>query len=148
MLHVLLADGIDPISGGAGWIGAGLLGLVLGWLLLKHLPDKDKQLKDLLDSRDKLMSEQLTLERQSCEKRHAENMTESRLQREEIAKTTASLMPWHLKELDGQKEIRHAIYDLTQQIANWTAVARALIGKEIDLPDIRQKTYADEVASA
>ncbi len=38
----------DPISGGAGWIGAGLLGLVLSWLLLKHLPDKDKQIRDLM----------------------------------------------------------------------------------------------------
>lgn len=34
---------IDPISGGAGWLGAGLLGLLLWWLLLKHLPEKDKQ---------------------------------------------------------------------------------------------------------
>lgn len=36
----------DPISGGAGWVGAGLLGLVLGWLLLVHLPAKDKQLEN------------------------------------------------------------------------------------------------------
>src|SRR5689334_4997153 len=36
---------IDSLSGGAGWFGAGLLGLVLGWLLLVHLPSKDKQLK-------------------------------------------------------------------------------------------------------
>ena len=39
----------DPISGGAGWLGAGLLGLVLGWLLLVHLPSKDKQTKELVD---------------------------------------------------------------------------------------------------
>jgi hypothetical protein len=38
------------ISGGAGWAGAGLLGLVLGWLLLKHLPDKDKQFDGLIKS--------------------------------------------------------------------------------------------------
>lgn len=43
----------DPISGGAGWVGAGLLGLVLGWLLLVHLPSKDKQLKELIDAQDK-----------------------------------------------------------------------------------------------
>ncbi len=48
----------DPASlaGGAGWVGAGLLGLVLGWLLLVHLPAKDKQLKELLDSKDKQMT--------------------------------------------------------------------------------------------
>ena len=39
----------DPLSGGAGWLGAGLLGLVLAWLLLKHLPEKDRQIKDLID---------------------------------------------------------------------------------------------------
>lgn len=39
----------DPLSGGAGWIGAGLLGLVLCWLMLKHLPDKDKLVKEIVD---------------------------------------------------------------------------------------------------
>jgi gas vesicle protein len=54
MLYVLLpllADA-DPISGGAGWVGAGLLGMVLGWLLIIHLPAKDKQLQTLLDGKD------------------------------------------------------------------------------------------------
>lgn len=46
----MFAQAMDPISGGAGWLGAGLLGLVLGWLLLLHLPAKDKQIKDLLDA--------------------------------------------------------------------------------------------------
>lgn len=54
MLPTLIAQASgainDTLSGGAGWAGAGLLGLVLGWLLLKHLPDKDKQIKDLLDT--------------------------------------------------------------------------------------------------
>jgi hypothetical protein len=69
---------IEPISGGAGWIGAGLLGAVLSWLLLVHLPtlykfieaqgketralidSKDLQIKALVDSRElysKLMSD-------------------------------------------------------------------------------------------
>jgi hypothetical protein len=30
------------IAGNTGWAGAGLLGLVLGWLLLKHLPDIER----------------------------------------------------------------------------------------------------------
>lgn len=52
----LLAQGAaaaDPISGGAGWVGAGLLGLVLAWLLLKHLPEKDKQIYSLIEVKDK-----------------------------------------------------------------------------------------------
>lgn len=40
---------VDPISGGAGWVGAGLLGAVLAWLLLRHLPEKDKQTKEFSD---------------------------------------------------------------------------------------------------
>ena len=40
----------DPLSGGSGWVGAGLLGLVLAWLLLKHLPEKDKQYKELIEA--------------------------------------------------------------------------------------------------
>jgi hypothetical protein len=55
MLLLLQAAQIDPISNGAGWVGAGLLGLVLGWLLLVHLPAKDKQLKEVIDGKDKLL---------------------------------------------------------------------------------------------
>ncbi len=33
----------DFFSGGSGWTSFGLAGLILAWLLLKHLPDKDKQ---------------------------------------------------------------------------------------------------------
>lgn len=53
-IHPLLAQMADPISGGAGWIGAGLLGVVLAWLLLLHLPAKDKQLKEMIEGRDAL----------------------------------------------------------------------------------------------
>jgi hypothetical protein len=74
---LLLLAQTDPISGGAGWVGAGLLGAVLAWLLLKHLPDKDAQyermmatkdtqLKDLMDDKDKQIKELLqasTIER-------------------------------------------------------------------------------------
>jgi hypothetical protein len=37
---VLFVAQTDPISGGAGWVGAGLLGAVMAWLLLKYLPDQ------------------------------------------------------------------------------------------------------------
>lgn len=33
-------------------MGAGLLGLVLGWLMLVHLPAKDKQMKELIERGD------------------------------------------------------------------------------------------------
>ena len=43
---------VDPLAGGAGWAGAGLLGLVLSWLLLRHLPEKDRQAKEINDKND------------------------------------------------------------------------------------------------
>ncbi len=42
---------------GAGWVGAGLLGSVLAWLLLKHLPAKDAQLERLVDKFDAQLRE-------------------------------------------------------------------------------------------
>lgn len=48
----------DPLSNGGGWFGAGLLGLVLAWLLFKHLPAKDQQIKDLVDDKDARLDEQ------------------------------------------------------------------------------------------
>lgn len=50
MLFVLFAqDGTGGIVPGAsGWVGAGLLGAVLGWLLFLHLPAKDKLIIDLV----------------------------------------------------------------------------------------------------
>lgn len=49
---ILLAQSSDPISGGAGWIGAGLLGLVLSWVFFWHLPAKDKQVKEIIEGCD------------------------------------------------------------------------------------------------
>lgn len=54
---LLLAQAADPVSGGAGLFGAGLLGLVLGWLLLRHLPEKDRQIERLVNSKDESLKE-------------------------------------------------------------------------------------------
>jgi hypothetical protein len=57
---LLLAQAVDPISGGAGWVGAGLLGLVLAWLLFIHLPAKDKQLAVLIENKDRQIADLVT----------------------------------------------------------------------------------------
>jgi len=52
-MSLLLAQAaIEPLAGGSGWVGAGLLGLVLSWLLMVHLPAKDKQIRDLMEAND------------------------------------------------------------------------------------------------
>jgi hypothetical protein len=62
---ILLAQEAAQLGGQAGWLGAGLLGLVLSWLLLVHLPGKDKLILDLM----KQYREELTTERSKCELR-------------------------------------------------------------------------------
>lgn len=52
---LLLLAQSDPLSGGAGWVGTGLLGAVLSWLLFVHLPAKDKQIKELIENKDKAL---------------------------------------------------------------------------------------------
>ena len=51
---VILAQ-TDALSGGSGWAGASLLGAVLAWLLFKHLPAKDQQIFDMIESRQKAL---------------------------------------------------------------------------------------------
>lgn len=85
VIGALLAQ-TDAISGGAGWVGAGLLGAVLSWLLLIHLPARDKRdkMKDddtrswidakdaQLAARDKMIGEVVsTFRQESTEQRVA-----------------------------------------------------------------------------
>lgn len=65
-MQVFLAQVPDSLSGGAGWIGAGLLGAVLCWLLLKHLPAKDTQLEKLINDNAVRMERQ----HENCTKEH------------------------------------------------------------------------------
>lgn len=60
----IVAAQTESLSGGAGWVGAGLLGLVLSWLLLVHLPakdkllrDKDTELRNWIDAKDKQLND-------------------------------------------------------------------------------------------
>ncbi len=129
MLIALLAQ-TEALSGGSGWVGAGLLGLILAWLLLVHLPSKDKQLKDLLDSRDRLMSEQLTAERDSCEKRHSENLAETRLERQARDKRHDEVMTEFQRSHDDDKETRHAIKGLDQSVMTMNALAKQALRLE------------------
>lgn len=46
---LLFAQGVEPIAGNAGWLGAGLLGAVLAWLMFVRWPANDKMTRDLMD---------------------------------------------------------------------------------------------------
>jgi predicted HicB family RNase H-like nuclease len=66
-LFIAIAQSTGPpdiISGGAGWVGTGLLSSVLAWIFFSHIPAKDKQLAEkdrqilaLIESRDALVKE-------------------------------------------------------------------------------------------
>lgn len=45
-VHLTADMGFDVIGG--GWVGTGLLGAVLSWLLLKYLPDQAVERKELM----------------------------------------------------------------------------------------------------
>lgn len=90
MNWMLIAQQVDPLSGGAGWLGAGLLGAVLAWLCFVHLPAKDKQLKEMMSaesderekerqSRDRIVSvfQAELLKIQDCHLRNAERDREA-----------------------------------------------------------------------
>lgn len=61
-------DNLDALAG-SGWAGAGLLGLVLCWLLFVHLPNKDKQLQQIIDRHAATVNEHA--ERCDAERREA-----------------------------------------------------------------------------
>jgi hypothetical protein len=84
---LLLAQAADPLSGGAGWLGAGLLGAVLAWLCLVHLPAKDKQLREIMDvqANERSVFQTTLLQLQS------QNLEESRRNREKFVETSHEL---------------------------------------------------------
>lgn len=119
----LLAQAVDP-SGVAGWSSFGIAGLVLAWLLLKHLPAKDVQLKELLLSRDALMENLLKREQESCEKRHQENLAETRLAREAQDKRHEAMLAQFQLVHDESKETRHRVADVAQTMMVWVALVK------------------------
>lgn len=88
-----------------GWTGptaltaAGLLALVLGWLFIKHLPDKDKQIKELLAAQQ--------AEREASEERQKERDREH-------AAELKNMMELHSKERELDRQARHDVVNRFQ----------------------------------
>jgi hypothetical protein len=55
LVPVILSQSPDAVAGTAGWVGAGLLGAVLAWLMFVHLPAKDKMITGMIEGRDALV---------------------------------------------------------------------------------------------
>jgi hypothetical protein len=104
-LLILIAQiATDPLSGGAGWVGTGLLGSVLGWLLFVHLPNKDKQILGLIESRDRLV-EKLTADfRTSLDSFVDKESNKDKERREDFKQSLQKVVDHCEKEVNGTVE--------------------------------------------
>lgn len=110
----------DPLSGGGGWVGAGLLGLVLAWLLLKHLPDKDKQIENLVRDKDAKID---TARKDYLEALHAQTAATDVKYREVIGFLN--------RNNESSREAVHAVRNLANTIAMRQRLADAFQSAEV-----------------
>lgn len=96
---VFAEGGLEALSGGSGWFGAGLLGVLLAWLLGVHLPAKDKQMERLIADKDKVVGDMMT--------RHEVIQKESRIAYEKTLETIASHCE---KEINVVREIADKMF--------------------------------------
>lgn len=113
-MDILLAQATDPLSGGAGWMGAGLLGLVLAWLLLKHLPTLMTSHEAHVSGLVLAFTKEQQLEREHCARLHTEQMAEHRV-------TQAA-----------QTQTRHEMRNMLNQLLLKQAVEQAVKKKDIE----------------
>jgi PAS domain S-box-containing protein len=127
---MMLAQQTDPLSGGAGWIGAGLLGAVLAWLLWVHLPAKDNRItadsaqavKEATVAHERAIKEVL----KNCQEEMRERQVETRQDREVFSKSFASAMDVLGKIHTSVRESIHATKSLDQAMRLRNHLAEAV----------------------
>ncbi len=99
MFAVGLVRAADPISPLAspieGYTAAGLFGLVLSWLLLKHLPAKDAQLERLITDHQKQVADITTGHHQEVRELVAAFQLEQREQQQQHKAELTDLIASH-----------------------------------------------------
>lgn len=105
-----------------GWAGAGLLGCVLAWLLFLHLPNKDKQLKEFIDAKDRhveTMVANCETEIQSLADQFAKQLHESRVD--------------YVTQLrESRMESREALAAVLKQSTEQTTMMATMIKKDLE----------------
>ena len=120
LLALCIVAQVDTISGGAGWVGTGLLGAVLSWLLFVHLPAKDKQLRDVIHEHTETEKEQRSTHSALEREQRADfsntlkaMMDHSRVQFTDLANALR-------EDLDMQRQgletLQHAMEALTKEV--------------------------------
>ncbi len=103
----------DSISATSGWVGTGLLGAVLSWLLFVHLPGKDKQLKELMGDKDGQLKALMESKDKAVEA--LLNQQWANLQRMEVAyRGDLKLVAEHCKT-----ELEAVTYQFNQELATF-----------------------------
>jgi len=130
----------ESLAGGAGWVGAGLLGGVLAWLMFVHLPSKDKQIKELIDGKDSFSNAQR-------EQYLGALREQSQYSQRELTRTWETLERWHAEVIDWLKRIHesvredvHATRNLHQDVLIRTKAADAI--RSLNKPAVWRKTLA------
>ena len=149
-----LAQGsTEPISGGAGWAGAGLLSCVLGWLLLKHLPAKDAQVQQLIAGHQEQMAAKDVIHSAALDKHAAVIEKQSAAHAIAMAAMTAAyiadvkdgrveykgsldrLMQSHERQMDGVSKIAsQSVEELATQVESLGEAVRELSPKSKSKP--------------
>lgn len=122
---VLAQSVADPVAGGAGWIGAGLLGSVLAWLLFVHLPAKDKQLKEMIEGKDAMMRDLTDKHRQAIDSVVAHCQSELRRSEDLQTKAHEEQQRWLQRIHESSRETVHAVRNLGASISSRTQLADA-----------------------
>lgn len=132
------APASDVISGGAGWVGTGLLGSVLAWLFFKHLPAKDQQNADLIksqntivagliESRDKLVKELTTGFREALVEMERRATDVDRERREDYRISLGMVVGHCEKEMAATGgNIRQALDEMSRTVADWRAFMKEM----------------------
>lgn len=136
----------DGLGGAAGWSSFGIAGLVLAWLLLRHLPEKDKREDKRIDDhraemkgKDELIEKVLARHVEAVEKVVAHCQAQGREQQQAGERWHAEQMAMLAKLHETDREVVHAVRGLAQQMGlkqrladAWQSLERAAWTKALD----------------
>src|SRR5215218_8818549 len=129
MLFILAQT--PTLSGSEGWVGAGLLGAVLAWLMFVHLPGKDKQIDKLIADKDQLIKELGSDHVKAIDKVIVNCKEDAALLRNTSEKINTEQISMLQKILDSSRESVHSIKTMHVSLSMRNRLADALQSAEV-----------------
>ncbi len=131
-LAPLLAQS-EGLGGVAPWAGAGLLGGVLAWVFMKHLPDKDRQLEKLIADKDSIIKELAANYTKSIREVVSHCASEARENREASERRHGELLGAVQQVNASAREGVHATRNVGQQIVSRQRLADMVQSAEVPI---------------